>query len=137
MAFSWFRRYTAITVPAAAISGDTGRLKSINLSSFPIGGDGVVTFTVKNTHATVAFDAFQLQTRTHPGADWETLASSAAQFTTALVAPLRHCSASPVTLAAAAKVTFSMDVDAFHSVRLMASGNAAASTAEVAVGVRG
>ena len=135
MAYAFNKRFPAIVLGAAAISGDTGQLKVVDLGNMPLGGDGVLTFTVKNTHATTVFDAFQVQVKTAPGADWELIASTAAEFTSAIVAPIRNSSASPVTLAAGAQMTFSMDVDGYHAVRLMASGDAAG-TVDVSVGVR-
>jgi len=88
------------------------------------------TVTVKNSHETTAFDAFNVAFRPTTNAPFVTHASIADSFTTP-VHPLLSTSGSPVTLAAAASVRMEFLVSSIDAIRLQASGAGAAGTAEV------
>ena len=93
-------------------------------------GNTHLYFQVTNTHATsVAFDEFTIQRRVKSSASaWETLASIAADYTSPQV-PLLEVQGAPVTLAQNASVHIRMSVEATDAIRILASGNAAETTA--------
>lgn len=90
-----------------------------------------LTITVKNSHATVAWDYFGVALRTTKNAPFVIHADQAGSFTTP-VHPMESASGSPVTLAPGASVRMSFeDISSHDAVRLQASGNAAASEASI------
>lgn len=113
---------TGIAIAAAADQ----EIKDINI----ILGAAHLSFEVKNSHASVAFDAFTIQRRPQGSASWETIASIAGDYSTPQL-PILEVQGEPVTLAAAASVFIRMEVEATDRVRIAASGNAAATTADI------
>jgi len=113
---------TGITVAA----GTNTTIQTINI----LNAAELCTITVKNSHATVAWDVFIVSLRATKNAPWVIHASSAGSFTTP-VHPLKSASGSPVTLAAAASQRMTFEVSSFDAIRLQASGSGAASEAEV------
>ena len=113
---------TGIAIAAAADQ----TLKEIDV----ILGGTHLSFEVKNSHASVAFDVFKIQTRPQASASWQTLASIAGDYSSPQV-PILEVQGAPVTLAAAASVFIRMEVEATDAVRILASGNAAATTADI------
>ncbi len=118
---------TAITVAAASNSV----IREIDI----ILGASTLFFQVKNVHASVAFDEFVIQRRTLAAGAWETIANAAGDYSSPQV-PILEVQGAPVTLAAAASVFIRMDVEATDAVRILASGNAAASTADLFYGIQ-
>lgn len=86
--------------------------------------------TVKNSHGTVAWDAFNIAIRSTTNAAFVTQANSAIDFTSPTI-PLIDASASPTALLAGASVMIRYDISGIDAIRLQASGDGAASTAEV------
>ncbi len=117
---------TAITVTAATNSV----IREIDI----ILGASRLYFEVKNVHASVAFDEFTIQRRTMGSGAWETIANAAGDYSSPQV-PILEVQGAPVTLAAAATVFIRMDVEATDAVRILASGNAAESTADLFYGI--
>jgi len=89
--------------------------------------------TVKNSHATVAFAEFNTAIRTSTSAAFITHADTAAEFTTGITEPMVDSSASPVTLAAGASVSFKYEIGDVDALRIQIGGNGAASTADLYV----
>lgn len=95
-----------------------------------------LAFRIANVHATIAFDAFWVQYKFHRDGTYVTVASAAGDFTTP-VGPVIHKTADPTALAAVTGVVnIFMDITGVFSVRIMASGNAAESTATIEGGTR-
>ena len=111
------------TSQAVAVSGTT----TVATIEIPHAAS-VMWMQVASAAAGGALDAFALQILTHASGAYETLASSAADFTTGLAHPLLACNGSPVTLAAEGTIAFKMDVSALHSIRITASANTTIST---------
>lgn len=90
-------------------------------------------FEVKNSHGSaVAFDEFTIQRRPHKNAAWEMLANEAGDYTDAgMQAPFLEVSGEPVTLAQNASTFIRMELQCTQAVRIAASGNGAASTADI------
>lgn len=114
-------RNVAVAVPA------TGNTEILNV---PVAGRASLGICIKNVHATVAFDAFLIQYQYHPAGDFVTVASAAADWTTPNW-PVLGKTATPVTLAAAGEVGMVLDVRGVYAVKVLASGNAAESTATI------
>ncbi len=88
-------------------------------------------FEVKNSHgSSVAFDQFTIKRRTHASGSFETIANASGDYTSPQI-PILEVSADPTTLAQNAIVHIRMDVEATDAVRILASGNAAESTADI------
>jgi hypothetical protein len=113
---------TGIAIAAAA----SQTLKTIDI----ILGGTHLFFQVKNSHASVAFDEFTIQRRPQASAAWETVASIAGDYSSPQL-PILEVQGAPVTLAAAASTYIRMEVEATDAVRILASGNAAATTADI------
>jgi hypothetical protein len=93
-------------------------------------------FEVKNSHASaVSFDEFTIQRRAHPSGNWSTTASIAGDYSSP-ESPLLEVDGAPVTLAQNASAFIRMDVEATDAVRILASGNAAVTTADFHYGVQ-
>ena len=86
-----------------------------------------------NSHATVAWDQFDIYRRCHLSGSWEAVGTEDADFAAPLTSPLITFSISaaqePLTLAATKIMHISMDVTATESVRFRASALVAASSA--------
>ena len=85
-----------------------------------------------NSHATVAWDQFDIYRRCHLSGSWEAVGTEDADFAAPLTPPLITFSISsgnPTTLAATKTMHISMDVTATESVRFRASALVAASSA--------
>lgn len=95
--------------------------------------DQQVRFTVKNSHASVAFAEFAVAIRPTTNAAFVTHASTAGSFTTP-VHPMVDASGSPVTLAAGASVSFAYDISGIDAIRIQIGGDGAASTADLYAG---
>ncbi len=89
-----------------------------------------ILVTIKNSHSSVAFDQFDVSRRATINAPWEVVADAAGNFTVPQP-PLNQVSGAPVTLAAAASTHLKIDLSGTQSVRFRASGNGAATTAEI------
>jgi hypothetical protein len=88
-------------------------------------------FQVKNSHATsVAFDEFKVQRRPTVSAAWSTIASINTDYSS-FASPFLEVQGAPVTLAQNASTFIRMDVEGTDAVRLLASGNAAVTTADL------
>lgn len=112
---------TAITVNDA-----TTTIQTINIVKVA----KTCVITVKNSHTSGAWDTFIVALRPTANAPFVTQASTAGNFTSP-VDPLLWASGSPVTLAAAASVSFCYDVTGIDAIRLQAGGAGAVSEAEV------
>lgn len=114
---------TAISVTAAADS-------IVKTIAIPRGATRL-SFEVKNSHGSaVAFDQFTVKRRFHPSGSFETIANASGDYTSPQV-PILEVSADPTTLAQNAIVFIRMDVEATDAVQILASGNAAVSTADI------
>lgn len=114
--------FTGITVTEAVDS-------VIQTIDIILGADHI-SFEVKNSHASVAFDQFEIQRRPHASASWESIASAAGDYSSPQV-PILEVQGAPVTLAAAASTFIRVEVEATDAIRILASGNAAATTADI------
>lgn len=119
-------------------SSETGTLTDIPVSAattilttlaVPIGMRWLF-IEVKNSHAGVDFDAFALLRRVHADGSFSTFANSAGDFSTP-VSPLLDADGAPVTLGASNSAFIRMRVEGTESIRITASGNGAASLAEL------
>ena len=93
-----------------------------------------VVFWVKNTDAADAFDQFDVQVQNHASADWETIATIAADYATPVL-PMRWCyfDDDPVTLnAAGSACLMCFETAGLVGLRVLVSGNGAASEASYA-----
>jgi len=113
---------TGITVTAAADS----EIADINV----LLGSTHLFLEVKNSHASVAFDQFDIQRKPQGAASWETIATAAGDYSSPQI-PILEVQGAPVTLAAAASTFIRMSVEATDRVRILASGSGAASTANI------
>lgn len=93
-------------------------------------GASIMYLTVKNSHASVAWDAFDVSIRPTTNAPWKVHASLAGDFT-APKKPMLDASGSPVALAVGGVEMMAFAVGGIDALRLRASGNGAASTGEV------
>ncbi len=111
-----------ITVPL----GSTGELQIIKATS----GSKTCTITVKNTDGANAFDAFVVSVRPTISSPWTIIANADLDFTSPTL-PMRYASASPVGLAAGANVMFQIETGGIDSIKIEASNDTAAGTANL------
>ena len=111
---------------AIAVNDATTTIQTINIPRVA----KTCVITVKNSHASGAWDTFIVALRPTTNAPFVTHASLAANFTSP-TDPLKWASGSPVTLGAAASRSFCYDVTGIDAIQLQAGGAGAVSTAEV------
>jgi hypothetical protein len=85
---------------------------------------------ITNTHASVAFDQLDILRRTHTLATYETIANAAGDYSSPQ-SPILEVQGAPVTLAAAAVCDIGMETHGAESIKILASGAAAASEATI------
>lgn len=117
----------ALALAVAAATTDT--ILTINVESA-----GIMAVEVKNSGA-AALDAFEVWGKVTPDGQSFALATLAAHYTGPTY-PITRASASPVTLGAGASAWFLMDVSAFSSIELKASGNAAVTAVDIHASVK-
>lgn len=115
----------AVTVPAGAINVDgTGAILTFNLEhSF-----SKVGLEVTNSHGSVAFDEFAIHVQVVEGGAWEILLPTGTTWGTE-TSTILFGDVALSTLAAAAAGSLILQVNNPWAIRVMASGNVAASEA--------
>lgn len=114
-------KVTAVTIADAV---DTV-IATLDVTDFTEG-----VFTLKNSHATRAFDTFKIKTRTHADAPQITAASAAADFSTPND-PVLFCSGAPVTLAAVTSCNIRLNLVGIAELVFTAQGASGTATAEL------
>ena len=94
-------------------------------------GIDTVTLYIKNTHASVAFDVATLQFKPHPTAAYVTVRAGATTAFTTTDNVIKYASVDFTTLAAAAEAIFVFQTNGVWAWKVIASGNAAASSSQV------
>jgi len=107
----WSGSKTAVAVTSAAVA-------TIDTITIPEGANRMWA-EIGNVGSS-AFYAFQVQYRPHVDASHTTIASTTAEFTTAIEEPIKGCSTDLTTLASAATGLLWLDVKGIESVRFRA-----------------
>lgn len=100
------------------------------LGTFNVEGFSEGVFTIKNTHASRAFDVFKILTRTHPDAPQMTASSIATDFSNK-VDPVMFSSGTPVTLAGNASCNIRVNLKGVYEISFVAQANGGAGTAAI------
>lgn len=95
---------------------------------------GVERISVQFTVADNALDAFIVQGKVHPNAPYVTFTSVAEDYTNTPTGRIMKASGDLTTVAASGSGWFDMDVSGLQSVKILASGNGAATVSIWALG---
>lgn len=122
----WSADAVVVDADAIAVATGAGSILELDLD----GRFDKVLIDVKNTHATVHFDAFEIHVQLVSGGTWVVYLASATTWAT-ITSLILFGSGTISTLNDGISGHLILQVNGVHGLRVMASGNAAASEANI------